>query len=39
LKTAVPALEKIRDQHQSESFRNSAAQYLRFFASEVASGN
>jgi hypothetical protein len=39
LKTTVPALEKIRDQHQSERLRNSAAKYLRFIASEVGSGN
>jgi hypothetical protein len=39
LKAAVPALEKIRDEHQSERLRNSAAKYLRYIASEITRGN
>ena len=34
-KTAVPALEKIRDEHQSERLRNTAAKYLEQIAREV----
>jgi hypothetical protein len=37
LKAAVPALEKIREEHRSERLRNTAARYLRFIASEVGS--
>jgi hypothetical protein len=33
--TAVPALEKIRDEHQSERLRNAAAKYLEQIAREV----
>jgi hypothetical protein len=35
LKAAVPALEKIRDEHQSERLRNAAAKYLEQIAREV----
>jgi len=35
LKTAVPALGKIRDEHQSERLRNTAAKYLEQIAREV----
>ena len=35
LKAAVPALEKIRDEHQSERLRNTAAKYLEQIAREV----
>ena len=35
LKAAVPALEKIRDEHQSERLRNAAAKYLEQVAREV----
>jgi len=35
LKTAAPALEKIRDEHQSERLRNTAAKYLEQIAREV----
>jgi hypothetical protein len=35
LKAAVPALEKIRDEHQSERLRNTAAKYLERIAREV----
>ncbi len=38
LKEAVPALEKIREEHRSERLRNAAARYLRYIASEVGSG-
>jgi len=39
LKTAVPALEKIRDEHQSVRLRSTAAQHLLFIANQVGSGN
>jgi hypothetical protein len=39
LKTAVPALEKIRDEHQSARLRSTAAQHLLFIANQVGSGN
>jgi hypothetical protein len=32
---AVPALKKIRDEHQSERLRNAAAKYLEQIAREV----
>jgi hypothetical protein len=35
LKDAVPALEKIRDEHQSERLRKAAAKYLEQIAREV----
>jgi hypothetical protein len=35
LKAAVPALEKIRDEHQSERLRKAAAKYLEQIAREV----
>jgi hypothetical protein len=35
LKAAVPALEKIRDEHQSARLRSTAAQYLLFIANKV----
>jgi hypothetical protein len=35
LKAAVPALEKIRDEHQSERLRKGAAKYLEQIAREV----
>ena len=35
LKATVPALEKIRDEHQSERLRNAAAKYLEQIAREV----
>jgi hypothetical protein len=39
LKAAVPALEKIRDEHPSAPLRSTAAQHLQFIANQVASGN
>ena len=39
LKAAVPALEKIRDEHHSALVRNAAAQHLLFIANQVGSGN
>jgi len=39
LREAVPALQKIRDEHTSEGLRKTAAKYLRYIESEVASGN
>src|ERR1035438_4306087 len=36
LKAAVPALVKIRDEHQSERLRKAAAKYLDQIAREVA---
>jgi hypothetical protein len=39
LKAAVPALEKIRDEHESARLRSTAAQHLLFIANEVGSGN
>ncbi len=39
LKAAVPALEKIRDEHHSAHLRNTAAQHLLFIANQVDSGN
>jgi hypothetical protein len=39
LKAAVPALEKIRDEHESACLRSTAAQHLLFIANEVGSGN
>jgi hypothetical protein len=39
LKAAVPALEKIRDEHRSERLRNTAARYLRFIATEVGNSH
>jgi hypothetical protein len=35
LKAAAPALEKIRDEHQSERLRKAAAKYLEQIAREV----
>src|ERR1035438_6928616 len=35
LKAAVPALERIRDEHQSERLRKGAAKYLEQIAREV----
>jgi hypothetical protein len=35
LKAAVPALEKIRDEHQYERLRTAAAKYLEQIAREV----
>jgi hypothetical protein len=35
LKAAVPALERIRDEHQSERLRKAAAKYLEQIAREV----
>jgi hypothetical protein len=35
LKAAVPALEKIRDEHQSARLRSTAAQYLLLIANKV----
>jgi hypothetical protein len=39
LKAAVPALEKIRDEHQSARLRNTAAQHLLFITDQVGSNN
>ena len=39
LKAAVPALEKIRDEHPSASLGSTAAQHLLFIAHEIGSGN
>jgi tRNA threonylcarbamoyladenosine modification (KEOPS) complex Pcc1 subunit len=39
LREAVPALQKIRDEHTSAGLRKTAAKYLRYIESEVASGN
>jgi len=39
LTEAVPALQKIRDEHTSEGLRKTAAKYLRYIESEVASSN
>jgi hypothetical protein len=39
LKAAVPALEKIRDEHQSAHLRSTAAQHLLFITNEIGSGN
>jgi hypothetical protein len=39
LKAAVPALEKIRDEHPSVRLRSTAAQHLLFIAHEIGSGN
>ena len=39
LREAVPALQKIRDEHTSEVLRKTAAKYLRSIESEVVSGN
>jgi hypothetical protein len=36
LKAAVPALENIRDKHQSERLRKAAAKYLEQIAREVS---
>ena len=36
LKAAVPALEKIRNEHRSARLRSTAAQYLLFIANKVA---
>jgi hypothetical protein len=38
LKAAVPALEKIRQEHQSERLSKTAARYLRYIAVKVGSG-
>jgi hypothetical protein len=35
LKAAVPALEKIRDEHQSDRLRKAATKYLEQIAREV----
>jgi hypothetical protein len=35
LKAAVPALEKIRDEHRSERLRKAAAKYLQIIASDA----
>ena len=35
LKAVVPELEKIRDEHQSESLSSSAARYLQFISDHV----
>jgi hypothetical protein len=35
LRAAVPALEKIREEHQSARLRSTAAQYLVMFANKV----
>jgi hypothetical protein len=35
LKAAVPALQKIRDEHQSERLRKAAARYLEQIAREL----
>jgi hypothetical protein len=35
LREAVPALEKICDEHRSERLRNTAARYLQYIESEV----
>jgi hypothetical protein len=35
LKAAVPALEKIRDEHPSVRLRNTAAEHLLFIAHEI----
>lgn len=35
LKTVVPALESIRDEHPSESLRNRAARSLQFISDNV----
>jgi hypothetical protein len=39
LKAAVPALEKIRDEHPSALLRSTAAEHLVFIANQVGSGN
>ena len=39
LREAVPALQRIRDEHTSECLRKTAAKYLQYIESEVASGN
>jgi len=39
LTAAVPALEKIRDEHPSARLRNTAAQHLLFIADQVGSVN
>ena len=39
LREAVPVLQKIRDEHTSEGLRKTAAKYLQYIESEVASGN
>ena len=39
LREAVPALEKIREEHRSERLRKTAARYLQFIESEVGSSN
>ena len=39
LKAAVPALEKIRDEHPSERLRDTAAEHLLFIAHEITRGN
>jgi hypothetical protein len=36
LKAAVPALENIRDEHQSERLRRASAKYLEQIAREVS---
>jgi hypothetical protein len=35
LRAAVPALEKIRDEHRSARLRSAAAQYLLFIANKL----
>jgi hypothetical protein len=35
LREAVPALEKICDEHRSDRLRNTAARYLQYIESEV----
>jgi hypothetical protein len=39
LKAAVPALEKIRDEHALALLRSTAAEHLVFIANQVGSGN
>ena len=39
LKAAVPALEKIRDEHPSAGLRSTAAEHLLFITNEIANGN
>ena len=39
LKAAVPALEKIRDEHPSARLRRTAAQHLLFITHEIGSSN
>jgi hypothetical protein len=39
LREAVPALEKIREEHRSERLRKTAARYLQYIESEVGSSN